>query len=127
MYKSTIDHYSLEELSQAWRTLYGEGGYKAFIEELKYVRSLKYKKRLADKTGQKFGRLTANSYNYRTSKWECICECGNHKSVSAGNLSNGRTNSCGCSRQSEAFRESHRISMKQMWKDGTIKPKQRRN
>tara|TARA_Y100000296_G_C5124352_1_gene232065 strand:+ start:689 stop:1063 length:375 start_codon:yes stop_codon:yes gene_type:complete len=121
MYKSTIDHYSLEELSQAWQTLYGEGGYKAFIEELKYVRSLKYKKRLADKTGQKFGRLTANSYNYRTSKWECICECGNHKSVSAGNLSNGRTKSCGCLKV-----EFRRERMKQMWKDGILKPKQRR-
>ena len=122
MYKSTIDHYSLEELSQAWRTLYGKGGYKAFIEELKYVRSLKYKKRLADKTGQKFGMLTANSYDYRTSKWECTCECGNHKSVSAQNLSNGRTISCGCLRS-----EFRSIAMKQMWKDGILKPKQRRN
>ena len=88
--------------------------------------TLKYAKRLVDKTGQKFGSLTANNYNYDSRMWECTCECGNPISVNARNLTTGRTSSCGCSRQSEAFRESHRISMKQMWKDGTIKPKQRR-
>jgi len=82
--------------------------------------SVKFAKRLANKTGQKFGRLTANSYNYDSRKWECTCECGNHKSVSAQNLSNGRTISCGCLRK-----EFRSIAMKQMWKDGTLTPNQR--
>ena len=82
--------------------------------------SVKFAKRLVDKTGQKFGRLTANAYDYDSRMWECTCECGNHKSVSSQNLSNGRTISCGCLR-----REFRSESMKQMWKDGILKPKQR--
>ena len=120
MYKSTKNHYSLEQISQAWQILYGEKGYSDFVEELKLVNSLKYRKRLKDKTGQKFGKLTANSYDYNTSKWECTCDCGTQVSVHTTNLSNGRTKSCGCLKV-----EFRRERMKQMWKDGTLKPKQR--
>ena len=120
MYKSTKNHYSLEQISQAWQTLYGGKGYSDFVEELKLVNSLKYRKRLKDKTGQKFGKLTANSYDYNTLKWECTCDCGTQVSVHTTNLSNGRTKSCGCLKV-----EFRRERMKQMWKDGTLKPKQR--
>ena len=122
MYKSTKNHYSIEQITQAWSNLYGVKECPDFIKELKHVNSLKYRKRLVDKTGQKFGRLTANSYNYYTSKWECTCDCGEQVSVWTQNLSNGRTKSCGCFKV-----EFRRERMKQMWKDGILKPKQRRN
>jgi hypothetical protein len=80
--------------------------------------SIKFAKRLVDKTGQKFGRLTANNYNYDSRMWECSCDCGNHISVNAQNLSNGRTKSCGCAKE-----EFRRERLKQMWKDGTLKAK----
>lgn len=52
-----------------------------------------------DLTGRVFGRLTvlrrAENKNGRT-RWLCRCECGNEKEVSAHELKNGRTRSCGC-------------------------------
>ncbi|MCA1029268.1 hypothetical protein LCM23_24975 [Cytobacillus kochii] len=53
-----------------------------------------------DLTGQKFGRLTAikscgsNKLGKRT--WLCKCECGSEKIIVSGDLSSGRTRSCGC-------------------------------
>lgn len=53
-----------------------------------------------DKTGQKFGRLSAvrflrGSRKVR-GKWECLCECGNVVFVESSQLTNGDTVSCGC-------------------------------
>ena len=53
-----------------------------------------------DLTGQKFGKLTSlqrveNGKDGKV-KWECLCECGNHKIVSAGDLKSGCVRSCGC-------------------------------
>lgn len=31
--------------------------------------------------------------------WKCLCDCGEYISVSIGNLTSGRTTSCGCSRE----------------------------
>lgn len=57
---------------------------------------MKYK----DITGEKFGKLTAISYNGSTkdgrAKWLCICECGNKTTVLASSLRSGNTTSCGC-------------------------------
>ncbi|MEA3423739.1 MAG: hypothetical protein U9Q80_08115 [Bacillota bacterium] len=56
--------------------------------------------RIHDLTGQRFGKLVAIE---RTGKkqnnsqvWLCKCDCGNKAEVSAGNLTSGKTNSCGC-------------------------------
>ena len=51
-----------------------------------------------DLTGQKFGKLTAQTYQIIEGKtyWICKCECGNITTVARGNLTNGHTTSCGC-------------------------------
>jgi len=52
---------------------------------------------IADKT---FGLLTAlskrKSKNTKNSYWVCLCECGNHTTVSRCHLVSGHTKSCGC-------------------------------
>lgn len=54
-----------------------------------------------DHTGGRFGRLVALRYVGRAggesrSTWLCACDCGSTKLISAHNLSDGRTKSCGC-------------------------------
>lgn len=52
-----------------------------------------------DLTGQRYGRLTvisrAENIGSRT-RWNCRCDCGNVKIVSANELTNGMVQSCGC-------------------------------
>jgi hypothetical protein len=63
-----------------------------------------------DLTGQRFGRLTALSYEGRSKQydalWRCICDCGAQCQVRAGALRGGHTQSCGCL-QRERTRASH--------------------
>lgn len=56
--------------------------------------NLKFK----DITNQKFGKLTALSYEIKNQKaiWTCKCDCGNICEVAGNNLQNGHTQSCGC-------------------------------
>jgi hypothetical protein len=52
-----------------------------------------------DLTGMKFGRWTAireDGRAYQKVMWLCRCECGKEGRVSAGNLRNGLSKSCGC-------------------------------
>lgn len=51
-----------------------------------------------DITGQRFGKLTALSYETKNGKvyWTCQCDCGNKCVVVSQNLKNGHTQSCGC-------------------------------
>lgn len=52
-----------------------------------------------DLTGQRFGYLTVLEEIGKSSNqitWNCQCDCGNIIIVKGGNLSNGRTRSCGC-------------------------------
>lgn len=54
-----------------------------------------------DRTGKKYGRLTAVSQTRnRNGKryWKCVCDCGGKSVVSSDNLGNGQVRSCGCSR-----------------------------
>lgn len=56
---------------------------------------------MKDWSGHKFNRLTAISYIPirkidGTSKWLCLCECGNKVEVITGQLVSGHTKSCGC-------------------------------
>ena len=50
-------------------------------------------------TGEKFGRLTiirnAGVINKRT-HCECLCECGEKRTIAISNLRNGHSQSCGC-------------------------------
>ena len=57
---------------------------------------------LIDLTGQQFGRLRVvgfphnGSDKHKRTKWVCVCDCGTVKPVSAANLRNGHSKSCGC-------------------------------
>lgn len=56
-------------------------------------------KKFTDLTSKTFGRLSvierSPSKSGRT-MWDCICSCGNSKTVRSEHLTNGRTESCGC-------------------------------
>lgn len=58
-----------------------------------------------DLTGKRFGRLTVLRTEGKQSGgnllWHCRCDCGKECDVSANNLKNAHTQSCGC-QQSEA-------------------------
>jgi len=53
-----------------------------------------------DLRGKRFGRLLVTEYLGK-SKWQTTCDCGSSAVVGTGNLSYGRTQSCGC-RQRDA-------------------------
>lgn len=52
-------------------------------------------RRLVDRTGMKFGRLTALEH-VGAGVWLCECECGKRTRVLGGNLGRGNSKSCGC-------------------------------
>lgn len=58
-----------------------------------------YMAKSLDLTGKRFGKLVAikkvASRNKNT-YWLCQCDCGNQKEIQTGNLTSGRTTSCGC-------------------------------
>lgn len=56
--------------------------------------------KIKDISGEKFGRLTAESYRRegRRTLWKCRCECGQKTEVTLGGLTSGKTKSCGCLR-----------------------------
>lgn len=63
----------------------------------------RFPKLRADLTGQRFGRLTALEYagsggKQNSARWRCRCrcDCGRETLVTAANLKNGHTTSCGC-------------------------------
>jgi len=65
--------------------------------------------RLRELKGAKFGRWTVVSYigvAPGTTMWNCRCECGTERAVSAGNLRAGKSRSCGCL-QREVASELH--------------------
>lgn len=58
------------------------------------------KQRTDDLTGQVFGWLTVTGRDItRPRYWNCICDCGNEKSVRKDHLMDGSTHSCGCYRR----------------------------
>ena len=61
---------------------------------------MSFNKRFKDLTGERFGRLTVLNFNGKDKHshniWLCKCDCGNLKLVSTGDLTNGKTQSCGC-------------------------------
>ncbi|BCO16108.1 transcriptional regulator_gp055 [Bacillus phage vB_BceM_WH1] len=63
-------------------------------------------RKMKDRTGEKFGMLTAIRYDGKDDrnnvKWHCECECGKTKTVLAKDLVSGHTKSCGCMKGSGA-------------------------
>jgi hypothetical protein len=58
-------------------------------------------KKMVDLTGQRFGRLIVVSKSEfrgknRNSFWNCVCDCGNTKTIELQSLKSGKTKSCGC-------------------------------
>jgi len=52
-----------------------------------------------DLTDIKFGKLLVIDYAYMKNNnayWNCICDCGNTKTIKGSSLRNGNTTSCGC-------------------------------
>lgn len=54
--------------------------------------------KIIDLVGQKFGRLTVQSYSHKSKRayWNCVCECGNLRKVDTTSLRGGNSKSCGC-------------------------------
>lgn len=58
-------------------------------------------KRAKDITGLQVGRLAVIEPAYRKDKyiyWRCLCECGQERFYTTGNLTQGTLRSCGCLR-----------------------------
>ena len=57
-------------------------------------------KKVVDRIGKKFGRLTVISFSHCDSKsttyWNCLCNCGTSKIVRESRIKSGGTKSCGC-------------------------------
>ena len=69
----------------------------------------KRKRKIIDRTGQRFGRLVAIEPTSRRTRdehivWLCECVCGNLASVSSDQLVRGKTKSCGCLRKENGKR-----------------------
>lgn len=73
--------------------------------------------RFIDKTGSKFGRLTAQKVcrpgNGERIKWWCSCDCGNQLWVDSSDLGSGHTQSCGCLQTERAAQanSTHRYAL----------------
>ena len=67
--------------------------------------------------GRRFGILTVinRDYNYvnpKHTKWICLCDCGNIKSIFRNSLIGGRTQSCGCmqNKGKKGINQTHGLS-----------------
>ena len=62
---------------------------------------------LKDYVGERFGRLIvikrAENNKFNQVQWLCKCDCGNEKIVSANNLRNKQTRSCGCLKKEQDY------------------------
>lgn len=67
---------------------------------------------IKDISNQRFGRLTAikptGEKRWRSSLWECLCECGNTHIVATNTLKSGLVRSCGCLLKDTARKTSTR-------------------
>jgi len=76
---------------------------------------------LIDITGQRFGRLSAISFDAKREAWRCRCDCGAEAFVTGTNLRKSRTRSCGCfhreatSKRRRAHGETHKTPEWKVW------------
>lgn len=84
------------------------------------AQDIRYSRR-TDLAGRRFGRLVVIEYvkdgNGDTS-WLCRCDCGKETVVTAGNLINGNTRSCGCLAQ-DTGRANVPLMLDAALRDGT--------
>ena len=70
-------------------------------------------------TGQRFGRLTvierAPSVRPGRSRWLCLCDCGNKKSILLDTLRAGRARSCGCLQRESRFKAAGEAAFNNVW------------
>lgn len=50
-------------------------------------------------TGKRFGKLLVVKENEKSGYWDCVCDCGNTKTVYGSNLRSNKSTSCGCCKQ----------------------------
>lgn len=84
---------------------------------------------MKDLTGQRFGKWTVIKFDHRKGKsyyWLCRCECGEEKIVRSDGLINGRSKSCGCSKESVELTQGKRFGSlvlirktNELYKDGS--------
>lgn len=80
--------------------------------------------KIIDLTEKKFGKLTAimrvvdhvSPKGVHQTQWLCRCECGNMRTVRAGELKSGRVTSCGCYRK--GGNELNSGSKTKIWRSG---------
>lgn len=79
-----------------------EGGRQAASHNKNYV-AVGVRGMKQDLTGRRFGYLTvlgkSSRGDARHPYWDCLCDCGNRKTVEESHLKNGHTKSCGCYRK----------------------------
>lgn len=85
------------------------------MEESNLERGSRWK----DLTGLVFGRLTVLKFNSilvkkygiqitKTSKWDCVCNCGNLVTITTSRLTTGNTKSCGCLHKEEVSKRTRK-------------------
>lgn len=70
-----------------------------------------------DFIGQRFGKLVVDSYDDEKRKWKCICDCGNIKYLTKGNLTNNGYRSCG---NCNGKRSRNRRTREELKNDNTL-------
>lgn len=72
-----------------------------------------------DITGERFGKLTvlgkSKMQDGNGLLWDCLCDCGNKKTVRGFNLRKGKTKSCGCIRKEKPNGEKHGMSNSRLY------------
>lgn len=73
---------------------------------------MKHSHNFIDISGQKFGKLLVLEVHSteNTTKWKCLCDCGNIAIVSGSKLKNGHTSSCGCLKKGKYSKYENLIS-----------------
>lgn len=49
-------------------------------------------------TGQRFGKLLVQCWDFKAGAWACLCDCGRTRLAPSDRLLTGRNTSCGCAR-----------------------------
>lgn len=71
-------------------------------------------KPLIDLTGKRFGRLLVirqGESQHGRIAWECLCDCGNTKTIIGKVLTTGKTISCGCARSEKSSEKATKHNM----------------